>query len=141
MRTLKTDTFMVRSMIVQPKILSVLIALVLLTYVAVIPMTTSLSVYAREGQAQGEHGSASEDEKGKPKDPNHWGDSASDFGNAGIMGQHSREGSAPGDAPFDENDDTKGRIGVGNNVGDGPSGHGACVDGNPETEDDDCPGA
>lgn len=53
------------------------------------------------------------------------------------MGSHSREGSAPGDAPFDEGDET-GRIGVGNNDGDGPSGHAACVDGDPETEDPLC---
>jgi hypothetical protein len=90
---------------------------------------------------QGEHGSGAADETGKPSDPNHWGDSASDFGNDGIMGDHSKEGSAPSEAPFDGRDDTKGRIGVGNNVGDGPSGHGACVDGDSETTDPDCPGA
>ena len=40
------------------------------------------------------------------------------------MGDRHREGSAQGDAPFDEREDTKGMIGLGNNVGDGPSGHG-----------------
>ena len=117
---------------------------------AIVPATT---IYAQEedeednanerpqDREQGEHGSGAADETGKPDDPNHWGDSASDFGNAGIMGDHSREGSAPGDAPFDERDETNGRIGVGNNVGDGPSGHGACVDGDPDTVDEDCPGA
>ena len=57
------------------------------------------------------------------------------------MGDHSREGSAPGDAPFDEqgDDDQKGRVGVGNNDGDGPSGHAAaCVDGDDDTNDDLC---
>jgi hypothetical protein len=88
-------------------------------------------------QEQTQHGSASSDPTGKPADPNHFGDSASDFGNAGIMGQHAREGSAPGDAPFDS-DGQNGRVGVGNNDGDGPSGHAACVDGNPDTNDPLC---
>jgi hypothetical protein len=86
---------------------------------------------------QGLHGSASSDPTGEPADPNHFGDSASDFGNAGIMGEHSREGSAPGVAPFNS-DGQNGRVGVGNNDGDGPSGHAACVDGNPETNDALC---
>ena len=94
-------------------------------------------VLAQEVGDQAQHGSASSDPTGKPQDPNHFGDSASDFGNAGIMGQHSREGSAPGDAPFD-GDGTNGRVGVGNNDGDGPSGHAACVDGNPDTNDALC---
>jgi hypothetical protein len=119
-----------------------LVASVLASY-AIVASTTTPVVLAQEEEEdreQGEHGSASSDETGRPQDPNHWGDSASGFGNAGIMGDHSREGSAPGDAPFDERDDTKGRIGVGNNVGDGPSGHGACVDGDSETDDPGCPG-
>ena len=92
-----------------------------------------------EEEEQTKHGSASSDPTGKPEDPDHWGDSASDFGNAGIMGDHSREGSAPGDAPFDEGDeDETGRVGVGNNDGDGPSGHAACVDGDDDTNDDLC---
>ena len=94
-------------------------------------------VLAQEVGDQAQHGSASSDPTGKPQDPNHFGDSASDLGNAGIMGQHSREGSAPGDAPFD-GDGTNGRVGVGNNDGDGPSGHAACVDGNPDTNDALC---
>lgn len=126
----------------------VTVSMALMLVFAIVPTT----LYAQEDgednanerpqdREQGEHGSGAADETGKPDDPNHWGDSASDFGNAGIMGDHSKEGSAPGDAPFDERDDTNGRIGVGNNVGDGPSGHGACVDGNPDTVDEDCPGA
>jgi hypothetical protein len=126
---------------IEAKLLSVLIASVLASYAIVASTTAPVVLASQEDREQGEHGSASSDETGGPQDPNHWGDSASDFGDAGIMGDHSREGSAPGDAPFDERDDTEGRIGVGNNVGDGPSGHGACVDGDPETEDPDCPGA
>ena len=112
----------------------------LANHVVVLVSTSTVAPVAlaqQEDRDQATHGSASSDPTGSPKDPNHWGDSSSDFGNDGIMGSHSREGSAPGDAPFDEGDET-GRIGVGNNDGDGPSGHAACVDGDPETEDPLC---
>ena len=121
---------------IEAKLLSVLVASVLASY-AIVASTTTPVVLAQEDRQQAQHGSASSDPTGKPQDPNHFGDSASDFGNAGIMGQHSREGSAPGDAPFD-GDGTNGRVGVGNNDGDGPSGHAACVDGNPDTNDALC---
>ena len=56
----------------------------------------------------------------KPTDPNCFGDSASDLAQSDEgMGEHSKEGSVAGDAPFNgENDDEKpGRQGIGN-VGD-----------------------
>jgi hypothetical protein len=115
-----------------------------LVVVAVASVLVSTSTVAPVALAQqGTHGSASSDFKGSPDDPNHWGDSASDFGNDGIMGSHSREGSAPGDAPFDDDgdpltEDEKGRIGVGNNDGDGPSGHATCVDSIEGNEDNLC---
>jgi hypothetical protein len=123
------------------KSIEITAALVVVAVASVLVSTSTLApvVLAQEDDRdQATHGSASSDPTGRPQDPDHWGDSSSDFGNDGIMGSHSREGSAPGDAPFDERDDTKGRIGVGNNDGDGPSGHAACVDGDPETEDPLC---
>lgn len=68
----------------------------------------------------------------KPADPNCFGDSASDLAGAGTtdkednkMGDHSREGSVAGDAPFDgSNDDEKpGREGIGNVGGQGSETH------------------
>jgi hypothetical protein len=120
---------------------AVLIAAALASYTS--PILAQEEEEEDSKDTQTKHGSASSDPTGKPEDPNHWGDSASDFGNAGIMGDHSREGSAPGEAPFDEQrlpveDTENGRVGVGNNDGDGPSGHAACVDGNDETNDDLC---
>jgi hypothetical protein len=109
-----------------------------LVVVAVASILVSTSTVAAEDREQGEHGSAASDFKGAPDDPSHWGDETSDFGQTGTLGQHSREGAAPGDAPFDENDDTEGRIGVGNNNGDGPSGHGTCVDSDPDNDDALC---
>ena len=54
----------------------------------------------------------------KPADPNCFGDSAEDLAQSEEgMGEHSREGGAAGDQPFDEEDDEKGRQGIGN-VGD-----------------------
>ena len=54
----------------------------------------------------------------KPADPNCFGDSAEDLAQSEEgMGEHSREGGAAGDQPFDEGDDKKGRAGIGN-VGD-----------------------
>jgi hypothetical protein len=51
----------------------------------------------------------------KPADSDCFGDSASDLaqGEPG-MGEHSREGGAAGDQPFDDDDDKKGRAGIGN---------------------------
>ena len=113
------------------RLTAVLVVEAVLTAAALASYTSPMLAQEEEEEEQTKLGSASSDPTGKPEDPNHWGDSASDFGNAGIMGDHSREGSAPGDAPFDEqgDDDQKGRVGVGNNDGDGPSGHAACVEG------------
>ena len=53
----------------------------------------------------------------KPADPNCFGDSASDLAQTEEgMGEHSKEGGAAGDKPFDD-DDKPGRQGIGN-VGD-----------------------
>jgi hypothetical protein len=125
---------------IKSRLTTVLVVAAALTAAALASYTSPILAQEEDSRDQAEHGSASSDPTGMPKDPNHWGDSASDFGNAGIMGDHSREGSAPGDAPFDERDDTKGRIGVGNNDGDGPSGHAACVDGDATTDDPLCLG-
>ena len=80
-------------------------------------------------------GDASQDPKGKPSDPNFWGEvikeqATTDDGNPGI-GEHASD-----PVPGDEDRETP-RGGVGNQEGDGPSGHGAivaCQDDNPETE-------
>lgn len=59
----------------------------------------------------------------KPTDPNCFGDSASDLAQSEEgMGEHSKEGSVAGDAPFDSDgpevdEDKPGRQGIGN-VGD-----------------------
>ena len=111
-----------------------------LVVVAVASVLMSTSIVApvvlaqKTDRDQATHGSASSDPTGSPVDPNLWGDETSDFGQTGTLGQHSREGGAPGVAPFDENDGTKGRIGVGNNDGDGPSGHADCVNGDPTVD-------
>ncbi|MGH9978415.1 MAG: hypothetical protein ACRD8Z_21675 [Nitrososphaeraceae archaeon] len=108
-----------------------------LTLVSAIVPTT---IYAQDRE-QGEHGSASEDFTGQPDDASHWGDETSERASSEHdIGEHSREGEAPGDAPFDgpEDDQPKGRIGIGNNNGDGPSGHGTCVDDDPDNDDALC---
>jgi hypothetical protein len=46
-------------------------------------------------------------------DPNLFGKGASDFGKNGEMGDHSKDGGAAGDHPYDS-DDKKGRSGIGN---------------------------
>ena len=79
-------------------------------------------------------GDASGDEKGRPSDPNFWGEvvgtqAQADDGNPGI-GEHSSD-----PVPGDDDNETP-RSGVGNQEGDGPSGHGAivaCQDNNPDT--------
>jgi hypothetical protein len=47
----------------------------------------------------------------KPNDPNLFGESAKDQG--GDLGEHSRDGGAAGDHPYDD-DGKKGRSGIGN---------------------------
>ena len=115
----------------------VLVGLMLLAAaLSIATISTTTPVVKAE---QGEHGSASEDFKGQPADANNWGDLTSDRASSEHdIGEHSREGAAPGNAPFDDRDDTKGRIGIGNNVGDGPSGHGTCVDNDPDNDDALC---
>jgi hypothetical protein len=122
------------------RLTAVLVVAAVLIAAALASYSSPILAQEEEEEDQTKHGSASSDLTGKPEDPDHWGDSASDFGNAGIMGDHSKEGSAPGEAPFDEqsDDDQTGRVGVGNNDGDGPSGHAACVDGDETTNDDLC---
>jgi hypothetical protein len=58
----------------------------------------------------------------KPEDPDCFGEEASEFGKGGIMGEHSREGSVAGDAPFDS-DGEPGRQGIGNVGGEGSETH------------------
>jgi len=55
----------------------------------------------------------------KQEDPNCFGEESSEFGKGGQMGEHSKEGSNAGDAPFDKNPltgdpDKPGRSGIGN---------------------------
>ena len=79
-------------------------------------------------------GDASGDAKGKPSDPNFWGkvvgtQAQADDDRPGI-GEHSSD-PVPGDG-----DNETPRSGVGNQEGDGPSGHGAivaCQDRNDDT--------
>ena len=54
------------------------------------------------------------------------------------LGDHTGNFDVVGQLPFDS-DGQKGRIGVGNNFGDGLSGHAACLDGDPSTTDPECP--
>lgn len=56
----------------------------------------------------------------KPDDPDCFGDSASDLG--GDLGEHSRDGGAAGDHPFDD-DDKPGREGIRNVGGKGSETH------------------
>jgi hypothetical protein len=113
-------------------LLSLVTISIALTLVSVTLPTT---IYAE----QREHGSASEDFTGQPDDASHWGDETSERASSEHdIGEHSREGAAPGDAPFDDRDGTNGRIGIGNNNGDGPSGHGTCVDDDPDNDDALC---
>jgi hypothetical protein len=122
-----------------------LLALVTMAIALTLVLTAvPTAIYAE----QREHGSASEDFTGQPDDASHWGDVTSERASSEHdIGEHSREGAAPGDAPFenpdaDENDvgpdDETGRIGIGNNNGDGPSGHGTCVDDDPANDDALC---
>ena len=116
-------------------LLAIVTMAIALTLVSVI---VPITIYAQD---QGEHGSASEDFTGQPDDASHWGDETSERASSEHdIGEHSREGEAPGDAPFDgpEDDQPKGRIGIGNNNGDGPSGHGTCVDDDPDNDDALC---
>jgi hypothetical protein len=48
---------------------------------------------------------------GKAKDPNCFGEEASNLG--GDLGEHSRDGGVAGDHPYDD-DNKKGRTGIGN---------------------------
>lgn len=69
----------------------------------------------------------------KPADPDCFGDSSSDLAGSGTtdkednnMGEHSREGSVAGDAPFDgteEEPNDPGREGIGNVGGKGSETH------------------
>ena len=117
--------------------------LAILAAIAAIATMTTSSVYATtmtppQERDQGQHGSAAADFTGQPADANNWGDLTSDRASTEHdIGQHSRSGGAPGDGPFDS-DGVKGRIGIGNNIGDGPSGHGTCVDGIPDNDDPLC---
>jgi hypothetical protein len=54
------------------------------------------------------------------------------------LGDHAGNFDVVGQPPF-YSDGQKGRIGVGNNFSDGPSGHAACLDGDPSTTDPGCP--
>jgi hypothetical protein len=50
----------------------------------------------------------------QPTDPNCFGEQASNLGQSGGMGEHSRAGSPfPGEPPFDQDGDS-GRLGIGN---------------------------
>jgi hypothetical protein len=79
-------------------------------------------------------GAASSDPTGRPSDPNFWGkvigtQAQANDGKPGI-GEHASD-PVPNDDPHDTP-----RSGVGNQAGDGPSGHGAivaCQDANPDT--------
>jgi|SRR6478672_8620095 hypothetical protein len=91
--------------------------------------------------AASKHGDARDDPKGKPVDPNHFGEESSQLAQDDSgrgLGDHAGNFDVVGQPPFDS-DGQKGRIGVGNNFGDGPSGHAACLDGDPSTTDPGCP--
>ena len=60
----------------------------------------------------------------KAADPNCFGEEASQLGEGGQMGEHSKEGGAAGDAPFDgTGEDGPGREGIGNVGGEGSDTH------------------
>ena len=81
-------------------------------------------------------GDASGDAKGRPSDPNFWGkvigtQAQANDGKPGI-GEHASD-PVPNDDPHDTP-----RSGVGNQAGDGPSGHGAIVACQDNNEDTPC---
>ena len=99
--------------------------------VMVLAMTTSFAV-ARTGSADcafggfaTQHGDASKDCTGKPVDPNCFGEQASNLAQDSSgqgLGDHAGNFDVVGQPPFNQ-DGENGRKGVGNNFGDGPSGH------------------
>jgi hypothetical protein len=99
--------------------------------VMVLTTTTSFAV-ARTGSADcafggfaTQHGDASKDCTGKPADPNCFGEQASKLAQDGSgrgLGDHAGNFDVVGQPPYDQ-DGENGRKGVGNNFGDGPSGH------------------
>lgn len=99
--------------------------------VMVLSMTASFAI-AKTGSSDcafggfvTQHGDASKDCKGQPTDPNCFGEQSSklaqDASGQGL-GDHAGNFDVVGQPPFNQ-DGENGRKGVGNNFGDGPSGH------------------
>lgn len=99
--------------------------------VVVLSMTASFAI-AKTGSADcafggfaTQHGDASKDCQGKPADPNCFGEESSKLAQDGSgqgLGDHAGNFDVVGQPPFNH-DGENGRKGVGNNFGDGPSGH------------------